>query len=69
MRTYVLASGLVFDAITVLQVARLLFGWPVNVAGFVVPLWASAIAAVVAGSLAVWAMRLYMQTRPRPAAV
>jgi hypothetical protein len=69
MRTYVLASGLVFAAITALQVARLLLGWPVNVAGFAAPLWASAIAAVVAGSLAVWAMRLYMQTRPRPAAV
>lgn len=69
MRTYVLASGLVFDAITALQLARLLLGWPVTVAGFVVPLWASAIAAVVAGSLAVWAMRLYVHTRPRPAAV
>jgi hypothetical protein len=69
MRIYVLVSGLVFDAITALQVARLLLGWPVTVAGFAVPLWASAIAAVVAGALAVWAMRLYMQSRPRPAAL
>lgn len=69
MRIYVLVSGLVFDAITALQVARLLLGWPVTVAGFIVPLWASAIAAVVAGALAVWAMRLYMQSRPRPAAL
>lgn len=69
MRSYILVSGLAFDAITALQLARLLLGWPVTVAGFAVPLWASAIAAVVAGSLAVWAMRLYMQARPRPAAV
>jgi hypothetical protein len=69
MRKYVLVSGLVFDVITAAQLVRLLLGWPVTVAGVAVPLWASAIAAVVAGSLAVWAMRLYMQTRPQPAVV
>ncbi len=69
MRTYVVVSALVFDAITALQLARLLLRWPVTVAGFAVPLWVSAIAAIVAGWLAVWAMRLLMQTRARPAAV
>ena len=69
MRTYVLVSGLVFDAITALQLVRFLLRWPVTVAGFTVPLWASAVAAIVAGSLAVWAMRLLMRTRVRPAAV
>ena len=68
MRSYVVVSGLVFDAVTALQVARLLLRWPVVIAGFAVPLWASAIAAVVAAILAVWAMRLLMQTRPRPSA-
>jgi hypothetical protein len=69
MRTYVLVSGLVFDVITALQLARFLLRWPVTVAGFAVPLWISAVAAIVAGSLAVWAMRLFMETRPRAAAV
>lgn len=38
MRGYILVSGLAFAAITALQLARLLLGWPVTVAGFAVPL-------------------------------
>jgi hypothetical protein len=68
MRTYVLVSELVFDALTALQLARLLLRWPVTVAGYAVPLWVSAVAVAVAGTMAVWAMRLLMQTRPRRAA-
>jgi hypothetical protein len=69
MRTYVLVSSLVFDAITALQLARLLLGWPVSVAGVTVPVWASAIAALVAGSLAVWGLRVYLRNRPPAVAV
>jgi hypothetical protein len=68
MRSYVVVSGIVFDVLTALQLIRLLLGWPVIVNGFAVPLWVSGVAAIVAGSLAVWAMRLLMQTRSRPAA-
>jgi hypothetical protein len=67
MRSYVVVSGIVFDVLTALQLIRLLLGWPVIVNGFAVPLWVSGVAAFVAGSLAVWAIRL-MQTRSRPAA-
>lgn len=67
MRTYVVVSALVFGAITALQLARLLLRWPVTVAGFAVPLSASAIAAIVAGAMAAWAMGLLIQTRPRSA--
>jgi hypothetical protein len=69
MRAYVVVSALIFDAVTALQVARLLLRWPVIIAGFAVPLSASAVAAIVAGVMAVWAMRLLIQTRPRSAAV
>ena len=68
MRTYVLVSALVFTAIMALQVVRLLLAWPVTVAGYAVPLWASAVAAVVAGALAVSAMRLLMRMRSSPVA-
>lgn len=63
MRAYVIVTGLLFDLITTLQVVRLFIGWPVTVAGVAVPLWASGVFAVVAGSLAVWAFRLMMRTR------
>jgi hypothetical protein len=69
MRRYVLVSALVFDALTALQLVRLLLGWPVIVNGFAVPLWVSGVAVLVAGTMAVWAMRLLMQMRARPASV
>jgi hypothetical protein len=68
MRTYVLVSAIIFTAIMALQVARLVLAWPVTVAGYAVPLWASAVAAVVAGILAVSAVRLLMRMRSTPVA-
>jgi hypothetical protein len=65
MRTYVLLSAILFDLITALQLVRFLLRWPVTIAGFTVPLWVSAVAAIVAGSLAVWGTRLVLQTRSR----
>lgn len=68
MRSYLLVSAAVFDLLTVVQVVRLFLRWPVVVAGVSIPLWASAIAALVAGSLAFMGMRLFMKQRG-PAAV
>lgn len=64
MRTYVLVSSLFFDLATALQLARLFLGWPLTIAGANVPLWASAIAAAVLGSLAIWGLRSYLRSRP-----
>ena len=47
LATFVLA------AITVVQAIRFLWAWPVLINGFAVPLWASAVAAVVFAALAV----------------
>jgi hypothetical protein len=47
----------------------LLLRWPVIVNGVAVPLWVSGVAVLVAGTMAVWAMRLLMQMRARPASV
>jgi hypothetical protein len=58
MRRYVLVSGLFLALLTCLQLLRLILGWPVTVAGASIPLWASAIAAVIAGSLAIRAFRV-----------
>ena len=64
MRRYVLVSGLFLTLLTFVQVVRLVLRWPVTVAGTSIPLWASVIAALVAGSLAIWSFRVTSATNP-----
>ena len=54
---YVVVSGVLFGVIAVVQAVRALNQWPVQVAGFDVPVWVSWVAMAVAGSLCVWAFR------------
>ena len=54
---YVVVSGVLFGLIALVQAVRALNQWPVQVAGFEVPMWVSWVAMVVAGSLCVWAFR------------
>jgi len=58
MRRYALVSGVFLALLTCVQLVRLGFRAPVTVAGAEIPLWASAIAALIAGTLAVWAFRV-----------
>jgi len=57
MRRYEWVSGVFFGLLAIVQLARLLFRWPVQVASVSVPLWISALAVVIAGALAIWAFR------------
>lgn len=59
MRRYTLVSGLFLTLLTCAQLLRLVLRWPVQVAGVDVPLWVSGLAAVIAGSLAIWAFRAH----------
>ena len=54
---YVVVPGFLFGLIALVQAVRALNQWPVQVAGFEVPVWVSWVAMVVAGSLCVWAFR------------
>jgi hypothetical protein len=54
---YVVVSGAFFGVIAVLQAVRALNQWPVHVGNLEIPVWASWIATVVAGSLCAWAFR------------
>ena len=54
---YVVVSGVLFGVIALVQAVRALNQWPVQVAGFDVPVWVSWVAMAVAGSLCVWAFR------------
>ena len=57
MRRYALVSGSFLAILAAVQLLRLVRAWPVQVAGVHVPLWPSAAAVVIAGSLALWAFR------------
>ena len=54
---YLVISGTLFCIIAVVQAARAVMQLPVQVGSFEVPVLASWVAAVVAGSLCVWAFR------------
>ena len=57
MRGYELVSGIFFSILSLAQLTRTLLGWPVQVAGFTVPVWFSGVAFVITGGLALWAFR------------
>jgi len=57
MRRYEQVSGAFFSLIAIVQLSRVVLGWPVQVATIAVPVWASVVAFLIAGSLAIWAFR------------
>jgi hypothetical protein len=61
MHRYVVVSGLFLALLACLQLLRLILRWPVTVAGIDIPLWVSAVAALIAGTLAIWAFRARMR--------
>lgn len=56
-KNYIIVSGLVFGVIALAQASRAVMQLQVHVGSFEVPVWASWVAAAVAGSLCVWAFR------------
>ncbi|MDP9202436.1 MAG: hypothetical protein M3P26_10980 [Gemmatimonadota bacterium] len=57
MRRYELVSGIFFTILALAQLTRTLLGWPMQVAGFTVPVWLSGVAFLIAASFAAWAFR------------
>ena len=57
MQRYVFISGVIFGFVAIAQATRALLQWQLQIGTFVVPVWASWLAAIVAGSLCVWAFR------------
>lgn len=67
MQRYAMVSGLFLALMTVVQILRLVMRWPVRVATFDVPMWFSVVAALIVGSLAVWAFRVATRRDSAPA--
>lgn len=57
MKPFARLSVALLSVLALLQLVRLIAGWTVVVAGVVVPLWLSAVLALVAGLLAVMLWR------------
>lgn len=66
MRPYLQISGALFGLIALAHLLRIIRHWPIDLAGLIVPLWASWLGLVVAGGLSIWALRL-MRAMPRKA--
>ena len=56
-KTYIIVSGAVFGVVALGQAFRAAMLLPVHIGSHEIPVWASWVAAAVAGSLAVWAFR------------
>jgi membrane protein implicated in regulation of membrane protease activity len=61
MKPFTTIAAVVFALIALLQLLRFILAWPVSVNGLVVPVWASAIAFVIAAGLSVM---LWRERRP-----
>ncbi len=57
MPSYERVSGTVFAVVAIVQLARVVMGWPAQVDLFTVPIWFSVIAFLVTGGLSIWAFR------------
>lgn len=57
MKPFTTIASLVFTLAALAQVLRLALGWEVTVGGVLIPLWVSAIACLLAATLAVMVWR------------
>ena len=58
INAFLIVSVCVFGLASLVQIARLVYRWPVRIASVQIPLAASWVALLVAGGLFVWAFRL-----------
>jgi hypothetical protein len=57
MKPFTTIAAVVFAFVALLQLLRVMLAWPVSINGIVVPVWASAIAFVIAAGLSVMLWR------------
>ncbi len=55
MKAYLVVSGTIFGLGAAAHFARLIYGWPIELAGWSAPRWVSWPGLLVAASLSVWA--------------
>ena len=50
-KTFLLATGVIFTSIALLHALRIVFGWKVVIGAWIVPMWVSWVALIVAAYL------------------
>ena len=63
VRIYAVVSSVIFLLVALLQLLRLVMQWDVVIDGWHLPLWASAVAVLVAGFLSFAGFRLFQVQR------
>jgi hypothetical protein len=58
MRGYLVVSSVLFGAVALLHLLRLIYGWPAVIGTTSMPLWVSVIGLVIAGGLCIWGLAL-----------
>jgi hypothetical protein len=51
-KIYMTLTAVVFLAVAIVHLLRIIFGWPVEIGGLSIPFWVSWLALLVAGALA-----------------
>ncbi len=57
-KRYCVISGVLFALVAVAHLLRIVYGLPVVIGAFNVPMWMSWVGLIVPGGLAVWAFRI-----------
>lgn len=63
MRAYLLISGAIFCVVALAHALRVIQQWPVEVAGWALPMWVSVVGFLLTGALAFWAFRAASQAK------
>lgn len=63
-RTYNTLTAVLFLIIAVLHLLRLILGWPAQIGGWTIPVWASWPAVIIIGALAYLGFRLNSRGNP-----
>jgi hypothetical protein len=58
MRSYLVVTGVLFGAVALAHLLRLIYAAPVQIGAQAVPMWISVIGLVIAGGLCIWAFAL-----------
>ncbi len=57
-KTFSMVAGAIFAIVALLHLLRIFMGWPVSIGSWMVPMWLSWIALVVAGGLSYFGLSL-----------
>ena len=58
MRSYLFVSGVLFGAIALFHLLRVVYGWPAHLGDWTIPTWLSWIALLATAALCAWAFYL-----------